>query len=197
MSIHDYFMGLGVDEIRRRGAEDDKPLRMVKTILHELCKLKVKPPASVPMHDLSVYPTISASRRLRFSHTNVDTMQHNHTVCQTHKLWRPSSLIFCMFYVSPFCRGWISRSICGISHRIVTLRPSSASMWTSTCKPCTRQASYQGQCPCQQGLLRSQPFCLPARPCKQLTEATLYPWVACRAQVAQGNGHRLCQMRER
>ena len=40
MSIHDYFMGLGVDEIRRRGAEDDKPLRMVKTILHELCKLK-------------------------------------------------------------------------------------------------------------------------------------------------------------
>lgn len=41
MSIHDYFMGLGVDEIRRRGADDDKPLRMVKTILHELCKLKV------------------------------------------------------------------------------------------------------------------------------------------------------------
>ena len=41
MSIHDYFMGLGVDEIRRRGAEDDKPLRMVKTMLHELCKLKV------------------------------------------------------------------------------------------------------------------------------------------------------------
>lgn len=41
MSIHDYFMGLGVDEIRRRGAADDKPLRMVKTVLHELCKLKV------------------------------------------------------------------------------------------------------------------------------------------------------------
>ena len=44
MSVHDYFMGLGVDEIRRRGAEDDKPLRMVKTILHELCKLKVCKP---------------------------------------------------------------------------------------------------------------------------------------------------------
>ncbi|KAK9814323.1 hypothetical protein WJX72_004049 [[Myrmecia] bisecta] len=40
LSIHSFFMGLGVDEIRRRGAEDDKPLRMVKTILHELCKLK-------------------------------------------------------------------------------------------------------------------------------------------------------------
>ena len=43
LSIHDFFMGLGVDEIRRRGADDDKPLRMVKTILHELCKIKVSP----------------------------------------------------------------------------------------------------------------------------------------------------------
>ena len=51
MSIHDYFMGLGVDEIRRRGADDDKPLRMVKTILHELCKLKVSqhPQNSAPV----------------------------------------------------------------------------------------------------------------------------------------------------
>ena len=40
LGIHSFFMGLGVDEIRRRGAEDDKPLRMVKTVLHELCKLK-------------------------------------------------------------------------------------------------------------------------------------------------------------
>jgi hypothetical protein len=29
-----------VEEIRRRASRDDKPLRMVKTILHELCKLK-------------------------------------------------------------------------------------------------------------------------------------------------------------
>jgi cytoskeleton-associated protein 5 len=35
LSIHQFFMGLGVDEIRRRGQEDDKPLRMVKTVLHE------------------------------------------------------------------------------------------------------------------------------------------------------------------
>ncbi len=41
LAIHSFFMDLGVDEIRRRGAEDDKPLRMVKTVLHELCKLKV------------------------------------------------------------------------------------------------------------------------------------------------------------
>jgi len=36
LSIHQFFMGLGVDEIRRRGQEDDKPLRMVKTVLHEV-----------------------------------------------------------------------------------------------------------------------------------------------------------------
>jgi cytoskeleton-associated protein 5 len=39
LSIHSYFEDLGVEEIRARGAREDKPLRMVKTILHELCKL--------------------------------------------------------------------------------------------------------------------------------------------------------------
>lgn len=38
-AIHGFMMTLGVEEIRRRGSEDDRPLRMVKTILHELCKL--------------------------------------------------------------------------------------------------------------------------------------------------------------
>ena len=37
-AIHGFFAGLGVDELRRRGSTDDKPLRMVKTVLHELCK---------------------------------------------------------------------------------------------------------------------------------------------------------------
>ena len=40
-SLHGFFMALGVDEIRKRSSADDKPLRMVKTILHELCKMKV------------------------------------------------------------------------------------------------------------------------------------------------------------
>ena len=40
MSIHAFFLNLGVDEIRKRSSADDKPLRMVKTILHELCKLR-------------------------------------------------------------------------------------------------------------------------------------------------------------
>lgn len=40
LSLHGFFEALGVEEIRRRSNADDKPLRMVKTILHELCKLK-------------------------------------------------------------------------------------------------------------------------------------------------------------
>lgn len=39
-AVHCFFGALGVEEIRRRGQEDDKPLRMVKTILHEVCKVE-------------------------------------------------------------------------------------------------------------------------------------------------------------
>jgi cytoskeleton-associated protein 5 len=39
LTIHSFFMVLGVEEIRRRGAEDDRPLRMVKTVLYELTKV--------------------------------------------------------------------------------------------------------------------------------------------------------------
>ncbi|GMH42322.1 hypothetical protein BSKO_10241 [Bryopsis sp. KO-2023] len=38
--IHLYFTALGADEIRKRGEEEDKPLKMVKTILHEICRHK-------------------------------------------------------------------------------------------------------------------------------------------------------------
>lgn len=66
LGIHSFFMGLGVDEIRRRGAEDDKPLRMVKTVLHELCKLKASP-ASCNLcgsfwEGLCVWPEANASK---------------------------------------------------------------------------------------------------------------------------------------
>lgn len=40
LCLHDYFMYLGVEEIRKRSAAEDKPLRMVKTVLHQICKLK-------------------------------------------------------------------------------------------------------------------------------------------------------------
>lgn len=39
-NLHDFFMFLGVEEIRRRSYADDKPLKMVKTIIHEICKIK-------------------------------------------------------------------------------------------------------------------------------------------------------------
>ncbi|WVZ68423.1 hypothetical protein U9M48_017361 [Paspalum notatum var. saurae] len=39
-SIHIYLQDLGMEEIRRRAGADDKPLRMVKTVLHELVKLR-------------------------------------------------------------------------------------------------------------------------------------------------------------
>ncbi len=42
LSVHTFFDALGGEEIRKRGAREDKPLRMVKTVLHELCKLKVR-----------------------------------------------------------------------------------------------------------------------------------------------------------
>ena len=40
--IHTFLCSLDSGKIRQRLSEDDKPLRMVKTILHELCKLKGK-----------------------------------------------------------------------------------------------------------------------------------------------------------
>ncbi|CAJ1976721.1 unnamed protein product [Sphenostylis stenocarpa] len=39
-SIHLYLQDLGMEEIRKRAGADDKPLRMVKTVLHELVKLR-------------------------------------------------------------------------------------------------------------------------------------------------------------
>ena len=41
MCVHRFLDELGVDEVRQRGAADDKPLRMVKTLVHELCKCLV------------------------------------------------------------------------------------------------------------------------------------------------------------
>ncbi|GLC42611.1 hypothetical protein PLESTB_001118900 [Pleodorina starrii] len=36
--VHRYMQDLGTEEVRRRSSTEDKPLRMVKTMLHELCK---------------------------------------------------------------------------------------------------------------------------------------------------------------
>ena len=47
MCIHRFLDELGVDEVRQRGAADDKPLRMVKTLVHELCKCLVRSPPAL------------------------------------------------------------------------------------------------------------------------------------------------------
>ncbi|XP_037451417.1 protein MOR1-like isoform X2 [Triticum dicoccoides] len=39
-SVHIYLQELGMEEIRRRAGADNKPLRMVKIVLHELVKLR-------------------------------------------------------------------------------------------------------------------------------------------------------------
>jgi len=40
LKTHDFFEKIGADELRKRGEDDDKPLRMVKTILYEICRYK-------------------------------------------------------------------------------------------------------------------------------------------------------------
>ncbi len=49
LSVHKFFDALGGEEIRRRGAREDKPLRMVKTVLHEVRGGIRGQPASHPM----------------------------------------------------------------------------------------------------------------------------------------------------
>lgn len=62
-SIHEYLQELGMEEIRRRAGADDKPLRMVKTVLHELVKLRgtaIKGHLSMVPIDLEPQPIILA-----------------------------------------------------------------------------------------------------------------------------------------
>lgn len=47
LAVDDFFRQLGLAEIRLRSGRDDKPLRMVKTLLHELCKKKVRRPVGI------------------------------------------------------------------------------------------------------------------------------------------------------
>ncbi|GMP72552.1 hypothetical protein CsSME_00030538 [Camellia sinensis var. sinensis] len=62
-SIHIYLQELGMEEIRRRAGADDKPLRMVKTVLHELVKLRgtaIKGHLSMVPIDMEPQPIILA-----------------------------------------------------------------------------------------------------------------------------------------
>lgn len=62
-SIHVYLQELGMDEIRKRAGADDKPLRMVKTVMHELVKLRgtaIKGHLSLVPIDMQPQPIILA-----------------------------------------------------------------------------------------------------------------------------------------
>ncbi|XP_057833318.2 protein MOR1-like isoform X1 [Cryptomeria japonica] len=62
-SIHQYLQELGMEEIRKRAGADDKPLRMVKTVLHELVKLRgtaIKGHLSMVPIDIEPQPIILA-----------------------------------------------------------------------------------------------------------------------------------------
>ncbi|PWA88987.1 protein MOR1 [Artemisia annua] len=62
-SIHVYLQELGVEEIKRRAGADDMPLRMVKTVLHELVKLNgtaIKGHLSMVPTDMEPQPIILA-----------------------------------------------------------------------------------------------------------------------------------------
>ncbi|XP_071930544.1 protein MOR1-like isoform X1 [Coffea arabica] len=62
-SIHIYLQELGMEEIRKRAGADDKPLRMVKTVLHELVKLRgtaIKGHLSMVPIDMEPQPIILA-----------------------------------------------------------------------------------------------------------------------------------------
>ncbi|GAQ86856.1 Armadillo repeat superfamily protein [Klebsormidium nitens] len=77
-SIHDYLEDLGIDEIRKRAGADDKPLRMVKTVLHELVKLKgieIKAHLSlVPGVDLGGHPGRDQPIIMAYIDLNLQTM---------------------------------------------------------------------------------------------------------------------------
>ncbi|KAG1675584.1 hypothetical protein FOA52_014172 [Chlamydomonas sp. UWO 241] len=76
LHIHQFFEALGPEELRRRAASEDKPVRMVKTTLHEVCKAKGRDvwsyAASIPGADV-LEPTL---RPIVFSYIdlNLSTM---------------------------------------------------------------------------------------------------------------------------
>ncbi|XP_057463028.1 protein MOR1-like isoform X2 [Actinidia eriantha] len=92
-SIHIYLQELGMEEIRRRAGADDKPLRMVKTVLHELVKLRgtaIKGHLSMVPIDMEPQPIILAYIDLNLQTLAAARMlTPSGPVGQTH--WRDSA----------------------------------------------------------------------------------------------------------
>ena len=82
VAVHSFLDRLGVDEVRQRGAQDDKPLRMVKTLVHELCKALVGAAAGPSFHShpssLCIWPDLHPALP---SHA-----QASSSICVVHQL---------------------------------------------------------------------------------------------------------------
>ncbi|XWS16703.1 hypothetical protein CRYUN_Cryun34aG0113700 [Craigia yunnanensis] len=86
-SIHVYLQELGMEEIRRRAGADDKPLRMVKTVLHELVKLRgaaIKGHLSLVPIDMKPQPIILAYIDLNLETLAAARMLTSTGLGQTH-----------------------------------------------------------------------------------------------------------------
>ncbi|CAM6047665.1 unnamed protein product [Sphagnum compactum] len=93
-SIHEYFEELGMAEIRRRAGADDKPLRMVKTLLHELVKLRgtaIKGHLSLVPIDLDPQPIILAYIDLNLQVQTLGTVGQSQWTAESNGSSSPSS----------------------------------------------------------------------------------------------------------
>lgn len=92
-SIHQYLEELGMEEIRRRAGADDKPLRMVKTVLHELVKLRgtaIKGHLSMVPIDMEPQPIILAYIELNLQ-TLAAARMLNPAGAASHSNWGDST----------------------------------------------------------------------------------------------------------
>lgn len=137
LSIHKFFDKLGAEEIRRRGAREDKPLRMVKTVLHEVrlvaalvVDLYMRPTATHRFSLVLMWPCDTAwacfycSSQQRTLEQNCERRMYNFTFAG-----RPlaSRLVLC----SDFCFQCLG---------LVLHRCASSRVQTSTGTPGTSQA---------------------------------------------------------
>jgi len=80
LAIHGYFMALNADELRHRTQVDDKPLRMVKTLLYEITKAKGESILSF-LNPLIPYetdkPTSAQPLIVQYIMLNLDTLKRH------------------------------------------------------------------------------------------------------------------------
>ena len=58
LAIHGYFSSMTSQEIKARGLQEDKPLRMAKTLLHKICGLAVSTTYTSLLGMKRILPTV-------------------------------------------------------------------------------------------------------------------------------------------